>query len=290
MKKQLLFIFFVVLTLSSYSQNETLIDENFQGWTRTESAGYPDGACETVTHRTDSTITYNLLTGGTATITLKQFAVSPTCNSKKVNQDPTLSNGIGVTTGFVSLNKVSATNVDTGFFMISKLPYVTSIEFAISATGANRGIHLYKSTDDGVTWIKVGGEFQDANSQFGALFTQTINENNVMLKFVGGLDNKVPPVSQIVRLHNIKIVGSSAVGVKKISKKNTITVSQKENGLLRIDGDVKNIRLINNSGVTLKTSKIKGSQNIDISSLAKGLYVVEVTDTNGNLTTQKIVK
>jgi hypothetical protein len=83
MKKQLLIIFFVVLTLSSYSQNETLIDENFQGWTRSESAGYPDGLCETVTHRADSTITYNLLTGGTATITLKQFAVSPPAIPKK---------------------------------------------------------------------------------------------------------------------------------------------------------------------------------------------------------------
>jgi hypothetical protein len=298
MKKKLLFIQVILLVICFVSFGQTpvvLIDEDFQDWTATEGiVSVPATECESFSHQPGpDLIEINLETGGKATITLTTYAISPLCNSKYVNRGDAQENGVGVTTGFVSLSKDIVAPVDTvGEFIISKLSNVTSIEFAFSCTGSSRGIRLYKSTDNGATWgDPVGGEHWEADAQSGVLETEDINEDNVMLKFTSGTKES-DGTSQNSRLHNIKVWGvpgpaELGITIQRISDITAYYVTDK--GLV-IKGELYQASIFDLMGRMVKKSIVSGNQTIDLSGCSDGIYILKGFDREGNVFVQKFIK
>jgi hypothetical protein len=298
MKKNLLIfqIFLFGFCFCALGQNpELLIDEDFQDWTATEGiVSDPATSCESFPHQPGPDVfELNLATGGKVTFTLSTYAVSPLCNSKYVNRGDALENGVGVTTGFVSLSKDIVAPIDTvGELIISKLSNVTSIEFAFSCTGSSRGIRLYKSTDDGATWgDPVGGEHWEADAQLGVLVTEDINADNVMLKFTSGTKES-DGTSQNSRIHNIKVwgvPGSPELGIRD-PKIADITAYYLTGRGLVIRGDAQETAIFDLMGRLVKRSNTAGNQTIDLSGFSDGVYIVKGMDINGRVFVQKFIK
>jgi hypothetical protein len=298
MKKKLLIIQVILFSFCFYAFAQTpvlLIDEDFQDWTATEGVvSEPATECETFTHQPGPDVfEINLETGGKATITLIRYAVSPLCNSKYVNRGDALENGVGVTTGFVSLGKDLVAPIDTvGEFIISKLSNVSSVEFAFSCTGASRGIRLYKSTDDGATWGDfIGSEHWEADAQLGVLVTEEINADNVMLKFTSGTKES-DGTSQNSRIHNIKVwgvPGPAELGISDPRIEDVTAYYVTGKGLV-IKGDIYQAAIFDLMGRMVKRSNTSGNQTVDLSNCSDGVYILKAMNKDGKVFIQKFTK
>jgi hypothetical protein len=299
MNKNLLFFQVILfgICICAYGQDPVLlIDEDFQDWTATEGVvSDPATSCESFPHQPGPDVfEINLETGGKVTFTLSTYAVSPLCNSKHVNRGDALENGDGVTTGFVSLSKDIVAPIDTvGILIISKLSNVSSVEFAFSCTGDSRGLLLYKSTDDGATWgDPVGGDHWESNAQDGALYTEDINADNVMLKFTSGT-KQTDGTSQNSRIHNIKVwgvPGSPELGIKDPAIANITAYYDVLRKGLVIRGDVSETAIFDLMGRLVKRSNTIGNQTIDLSNFSDGLYILKSMDKDGRVFVQKFIK
>ena len=149
MNKILLFIAVVTFgAITTYAQSQKIIEENFQLWVPTEGTDTVD--CESFPHEIENFRSMELTTsGGTLPIevTLIKCAISPDCNTKRVNRGDATENTEGVTTGFVSLSKAPEPTDTIGEFIFGPIPQIDSIQFSHSATGSNRGIRIYTSSD-----------------------------------------------------------------------------------------------------------------------------------------------
>jgi hypothetical protein len=224
---------------------------------------------------------------------LIRYAVSPLCNSKYVNRGDALENGVGVTTGFVSLGKDLVAPIDTvGEFIISKLSNVSSVEFAFSCTGASRGIRLYKSTDNGATWGDfIGSEHWEADAQLGVLVTEEINSDNVMLKFTSGTKES-DGTSQNSRIHNIKVwgvPGSAELGITDPKTADITAYYVTDKGLV-IKGELYQASIFDLMGRMVKRSNTSGNQTIDLSNCSDGVYILKAMNNDGKVFIQKFIK
>lgn len=197
----------LVALISAISMNlmaqSLIMDENFQSW---EEAGFRPGAdtikdCKTKLSKVNSktNIKKSKVYGDTkVNYTFKAAAVSPICGSKK-------------TPSTVSDGCIAVVNKDFAEVTIGQFDYISKITVGASATGDARGYALYKSTDGGKTWVKVGeyigakGEGQDA--QYGFTHEIAINEKNVTLKFAPFVHGKDEPKLQKFQIHDIKVYG-----------------------------------------------------------------------------------
>ena len=297
MKKKLLFVQVIIFSFCFCAFAQTpvlLIDENFQDWEATTGIkSEPGDSCESFSHQTGPKLVEIMLeTGGKATITLSHYAVSPLCNSKYVNRGDALENGVGVTTGFVSLSKAPTPTDTIGEFIISKLSNVSSVEFAFSCTGSSRGIRLYKSTDNGATWGDfIGSEHWEADAQLGVLVTEEINADNVMLKFTSGTKES-DGTSQNSRIHNIKVwgvPGSAELGISD-PKKDDITAYYVTDKGLVIKGELYQASIFDLMGRIVKRSNTSGNQTIDLSNCSDGVYILKGMNKDGKVFVQKFIK
>ena len=297
MKKHLpLFLWlFFVLAYSGYAQEELIIDLDFQDWEASLGVkSDPPDSCEVgVTNITGpDTIMINYETGGSGAITLWKYFVSPLCNTKYVNRGDAAENNIDVTTGFVSLGKAPNEGDTVGQFILPKLSNVTWIEFAYSCTGSERGVRIFKSTDDGETWEgPIGGEHILAGVQLGEFATEDINSDDVIIKITSGIDDEGN--SQYTRIHNIQVFGVPAGPETGLSDVMTSSIkafySANEEGLV-IRGDVKSVSIYDITGRLMIESFASGNQTITLSSLSNGIYFLKAHDRENKVYTRKFIK
>jgi hypothetical protein len=277
--------------------SELIISDNFQEWEASQEIVVPDSCEAGYEHPPELSGTLELLTAsGTVDIPVKliKCSVSPECGSKK---EPS-----NVTIGYISLMKMDGksmsdlviedwgSDVDTlGQFSFGPIPQIDSIVFEHSATGSERGIRIFKSTD-GTVWERATeDEFNDGASQNGVTRKVDINEEDVYIKFTSGF--KVDETSQISRLHSIMVYGvpGEVVAIHAPEVEN-LSVLPLGSGLFRIEGEFNALNVYNTIGakVYTRTGAIEG--NIDLSGVPSGIYIVHAQDRSGKIFVSKILR
>lgn len=191
------------MTIGSMAMAQNvLMEENFQGF---KEQGFRPGAdtldCKARLSKVNSKSNFKVSKayGDTkVTFTFKGAGVTPTCGTKK-------------TPSAVSDGCVAVTNKETSEVWVGPFKQVSKIEVGASATGDVRGYALYKSTDNGKTWSKIGeyigskSEGQDA--QYGFTNEISVNAENVTLKFTPTVCGKDEQKLQKFQIHDIKVYG-----------------------------------------------------------------------------------
>jgi hypothetical protein len=294
MKRFLTYLFLTMLTgsLIAFGQSSTLIiSEDFQDWDPTEDTDLTD--CEAgLIHETENTRQMELtIVGGTIDIdvTLIKAGVSPDCDTKRAERDGTESTE-GVTVGYVSLSKIVEETDTIGQFIFGPIAQIDSIRFGHSATGSNRGIRIYKSSD-GETWERATeDEFYDAtDSQAGDVNSVVIDATDVYIKFTSGI--KSDGSSQHSRLHNIDVWGiPGVIEVNAINaqSKNSLNVYSIGGDLFNVEGEYAALQVINITGVVVYSQINLNNNMIDLSANPPGIYMVRAKDKSGQLFAKKI--
>ena len=289
----ILIIIFSSGTLVTFAQTSTLIiNENFQEWEGTEDTDPTD--CESgLVHEAENVRQMELtLDGGTVNIdvTLIKCGISPDCDTKRFERDGTPSTE-GVTVGYVSLSKIVEETDTIGQFIFGPIHHIDSIRFGHSATGDNRGIRIYKSTD-GETWERASeDEFYDSeDSQAGDVNTVVLDDTAVYIKFTSGI-KKSDGTSQHSRLHNIEVWGipgemPSAIEPEKTEAFRIYPISS---GLFQIEGDIYVLTLYSTAGIIMYSTRMNDTKSIDLSALPKGIYIVNAKGRTGQIYARKIV-
>ena len=276
-----------------------IIDEDFQSWPATEGVvSDPPADCE-ATPNIPGPDFYELTyeTGGTGQMKLIQYFISPECNTKRVNQGETAENAPGVTTGFISLRKTIEETDTIGEMWLPKLSNVTEIEFAFSCTSSDRGVRVYTSIDDGVTWegpwTEDGPgdvEIIGADTKLGVVYWIPIERDNVIIKFTSGVD--YDGVSQYTRIHNILVTGvpgGPETGIGTHSKNSLDAFYVPGRGLV-IKGPAIGASVFDVTGKLVARSGEAGDQVMDLSGEPEGTYIVSVRNTAGETFRKKFVK
>jgi len=296
MKKIFTYLFVALLTgtLCTYGQSTLLIEEDFQDWEPTEDTDPAD--CEAgLVHEAENVRQLELtVTEGTVDIdvTLIKAGIAPDCDTKRFERDGTPSTE-GVSVGYVSLSKTELETDTIGQFIFGPIHQIDSIRFAHSATGSNRGIRIYKSSD-GETWERAtDNEFNDSpDSQAGDIHTVAIDATNVYIKFTSGVDQTAPdPVSQHSRLHDLWVWGEPGggyVGVESLQQ-DELTICPIGSGLFRIEGDCAALVIYNTVGAVVYSQTGNNLSTLDLSGVPKGVYIVQAKDRSGQLFVKKIL-
>ena len=295
MKRIFTYLFVALLagTLCTYGQSTLLIDEDFQSWEPTEDTD-PDDCEAGLVHEAENVRQMELtVTEGTVDIdvTLIKAGIAPDCDTKRFERDGTASTE-GVTVGYVSLSKTELETDTIGQFIFGPIHQIDSIRFAHSATGSNRGIRIYKSSD-GETWERASdNEFNDSpDSQAGDVQTVAIDATNVYIMFTSGVNMDTPPVSQHSRLHNIEVwgvPGGGYVGVESPQQAD-LTIHSMGSGLFRIEGDCTALVIYNTVGAVVYSQAGNNLSTFDLSEVPKGVYIVQARDRSGQLFVKKIL-
>lgn len=300
MKRLPTYLFLTILTSSMYvfaQSSELIISDNFQEWEASQEIVAPDSCEAGYDHLPELSGTLELLTASgnvDIPVTLIKCAVSPECGSKK---EPS-----NVSIGYISLMKMPdktmsdlviedyGSDEDTlGQFIFGPIPHIESITFEHSATGASRGIRIFKSTDGSVWERAILDEFNDGDSQNGMTRTVDINEEDVYIKFTSGF--KIDETSQISRLHSLMVYGvPGEVVAINAQKAESLSVSSIGSGLFSIEGEFKALTVYSTIGEVIysKTGDIENS--IDLSGVAKGIYIIRAQDRSGQIFVTKIVR
>lgn len=302
MKKNILSALVILLLciVSGFAQDPALIiEENFQDWPASEGVvSDPPADCESIpTQNGPFTYDISYLTGGSGRVNLIKYGISPECNTKMVNQGESGANAPGVTTGFVSLRKISEETDTVGQMHLPKLSHVSRIEFSYSCTSSDRGVRLYTSTDDGVSWegpwTEDGpgtGEIIGSVTKLGEFVELDIMRDDVILKFTSGVD--YDGVSQMTRIHDLLVwgvPGSQETGIEAYDASKVKAYYSSGVGLI-IEGDVVSMNLYDIAGRKVLQISQAGSQTLDISHLPKGIYFVKGIDLSSKPFIHKFMK
>jgi hypothetical protein len=107
--------------------------------------------------------------------------------------------GKDISAGFVLFNKKSARNGEvTPTMVLSKMPYVSVVQFTLSATSVSgKGLSLYKSVNGGA--FQLIGKYKPETTA-GEYYSVAVKDSNVSLKFVSeDVDN------EYIRLHDLQV-------------------------------------------------------------------------------------
>ena len=293
-------------------QSTLIISENFQKWAPTEDTD--DTKCSAgVVHEYDITRMLRLVTTGDTVeipVTLYKAGIAPECESRRIEDaDPpgSIENLPGVTTGWVSLNKLNDATIDNfetsldtiGEFIFGPVPQIDSIRFAHSTTGGGRGIRVYLSSD-GVNWERASeDEFWDcADCQRGDVNSVEIMLTDVYIKFTSGFKAS-DGTSQYSRLHNIDVWGvpgtiSSNRSISRESNKlNIYPVPAKDYFYLDLAADATNseLQIVDIVGKTVHSCVVYQQKSpIDISHLNSGIYFVQISHDQSRYVKQLVVE
>ncbi len=100
---------------------------------------------------------------------------------------------------------------------------------------------------------------------------------------------RMPEGGENLRVHGFKVWGSKATSINHASKANVMIYSVPGSDKIRIGGDVVNVKVYNLAGTLVFASMQIGFQDFSTSELSKGVYLVNVTDSNGLKKTEKVV-
>jgi hypothetical protein len=287
--------------IASLAQDAVLIiDEDFQTWPATEGVkSDPPDSCENSIPSITGADLYDLPyeTGGSGQVKLIKYAISPECNTKRVNQGEAAQNAIDVTTGWVRLDKLNSETDSIGEMWLPKLTNVTDIEFGYSCTSSDRGVRLYTSTDNGETWEGPWtadgpgvGEIIGSDTKLGEMVELSLNRDNVIIKFTSGVD--YDGNTQYSRIHNIKVwgvPGGPETGLEQVSPPTVLAHYVQGTGLV-IKGEVIYFGIYDLHGRLVYESYQGGDQVVDLSDHPDGTYVLTMEDTDHQVRNTKFVK
>lgn len=198
-----------ILTASVPSGAALIVNKNFQtsgAWpsvsklsigysSKTDSCGNDHLASSDAPYTWTETY-FNGVNNDTVMITYKDAAVNTGCGL----YSGLTASGDSITKGYVLFNKKSAQGgAAAPSIILSKMSYVSTVQFTLTASSLNgSGITLYKSTD-GVTYTKVA-TYNPTTTTIGSSFSAAINEANVYLKFTSE-DSK----NEYYRIHDLKV-------------------------------------------------------------------------------------
>lgn len=289
-----LIMFLSAGTLCAFAQTSTLIiNENFQEWAPTEDTDPTD--CEAgLVHEPENVRQMELTLDGATVdldVTLIKCGIAPDCDTKRAERDDTPSTE-GVTVGYVSLSKIVEETDTIGQFIFGPIHHIDSIRFGHSATGSDRGIRIYKSTD-GETWERASDdEFNNSDdSQAGDVQTVVLDEYDIYIKFTSGI-KRTDGTSQHSRLHNIEVWGIPGEynSVREAGKLDNFRIYAIGDGRYQVEGDINALTVYSTAGALLYSIILNGEERVDLSNLPEGIYLVRALDKTGQIYTGKVVK
>lgn len=168
----------------------------------------------------------------------------------------------------------------TGTWYFGDITYVPGTENTYVSTGINSGNAGFMgsaySTDGGVTWTSIDAGLQRGKVQFlnpttgwAGYFSDGTSGSKGILKFNGNLSLGV---SDNAVKNNLKVYPNPAVDVVKVSA----------------DKKIENITVIDMTGKKVKS--FKAANEINVSSLAKGTYILQVYYGGGAVENTKLIK
>ncbi len=92
-----------------------------------------------------------------------------------------------------------------------------------------------------------------------------------------------------VRIHGFRVWSNVPTSIDAASKTDVLVYVVPDSDQIRIEGDVVNVELYNLTGSLVYLSNERGSQGVSTVGLAKGVYIVKVTDGNGLNKVEKVV-
>ncbi len=303
MKKIVTYLLLIIGTLCAYGQTSTLIiSEDFQTWDPTEDTN-PDTCSKGVVLEYGITRELTLTTNtGTVEIpvTLYKCGIAPECESRRIEDGGATDNLPGVTTGWVLLNKLDGYTIDNyltspdtiGEFIFGPISQIDSIRFAHSATGSERGIRIYTSTDGEIWERPTDDEFWDgADCQLGDVNSVEINMTDVYIKFTSGFKQS-DLSSQFTRLHNIEvwgIPGEPPAGIET-QKVESLRIYPVGEGMYHVDAGFTALNIYSTSGSLVYSETGNNRNIIDLSGLPKGIYIIQARDRSGQFFVTKIFR
>lgn len=296
MKKLITFLLLTVLTGGIYSfgqSSELIISEDFQDWEPTVDSNEAD--CEDgLQFETENIRQMELtLVGATENInvTLIKCGISPECDSKRFERDGTPSTE-GITVGYVALSKIEAETDTIGQFIFGPIPHIDRIVFGHSATGSNRGIRIYKSSD-GETWERASDDefYSGTDSQAGEVNEVTMDETDVYIMFTSGIKQS-DGTSQHSRLHNIEVYGipGEPIAVAGPQKAESVSIIPAGSGLFRLEGEISMVSVYSTTGALVYSMKGNSLNIMDLTGVPEGIYIVQTRDKSGQLFVTKILR
>jgi len=171
--------------------------------------------------------------------------------------------------------------------------------FSFYVAGANASytpkLAIYKSIDGGTTWVSTAILSTTVTSTSFKLISVTISEttNNVKLK-ISNLGGTSQTSSNNIYIDDVTF--TAAPGARsaiiaypsEATGEKVITVVQDANELTVSGVDVASLSVYGVSGSILASSKT--SQNVNVSTLANGVYILQIQAIDGTVTSKKFIK
>lgn len=193
--------------------------ENFQSWKREGYINQQLRDCEAdqmttaiIMYQPDVPVT-KTYDGFQVKYSMKDYAVNPVCGNKV----GTSSDDSEISTGYIALQGLifyeCGGHDSEAELVLSELPSVSKIAFSISYGGNVEyvgGVTLWKKTRGQSSFTRIG-DYQPADPLEGELFTVTLNEKNVQLKFTPALSDRGTGVNdgvlsnRSVRIHDLHV-------------------------------------------------------------------------------------
>lgn len=281
MKK--LFTFFAVASFAAVSAQTTLTEWNFDSSNLTPSFG--SGTVSLVNTKE------SLQTGANS------------CNCAFVAGNPSSGKAYTIT-GFPAQGTGSGT---AGIqFKVSSAQYeniAISADILGSNTAANRVQFQYST--DGTTWTSLGNPTLLTAGTWSTM-SNSLNsnaDNNAELAFrivtifdpsnpvgytaIGASSNYGP--GGTLRFDNVRVNVGRKLAVSDVNAAKNKLVKNTSVGNVIEFGTKANIQIINLAGQIVKTAQVQDGSSIDVSNLAKGLYIV-AGEANGQKVSVKVVK
>jgi hypothetical protein len=214
--------------------------------------------------------------------------------------------GIGIATNAV-VSTVSYANVVTGFGHWTSTPGTGTYSFGLGADAATP-ITLAAST-----WVRMGFSFNKTTGEikwkgpgFDAAFTGNaptfpvvtagLNPGEFDFLVVAGTSNTVADVAMFDNLVVRASATNTLLGTEEVSRTNAFSIyPNPASNLVNVSSTellIRNIELTDINGRVVKkiTNDDTASTQVDLTDLAKGVYLLKITSNDGFTSTKKIIK
>lgn len=248
--------------------------------------------------------------------------------SCSLNDNSIMQSAIFAKPGFIELSRQGSAVLKTppslhGYIQIDSLPQVERIKWSYSSTSYKRGVKMDVNYNDGNGWIPqrwIASDYSDYEGSFseqGYQFEEMINKQEDPNSFISirfriwdgdsihmkvnanDLTEQAVPYSatmvpydqkQTVRIHQIQVfsntipttVPGGTSAVKKVTE-DAIKIYRSENSIVL--SETANVEVFSYDGKKMYAGH---TDNIDVTNLSKGLYIVKAAGKSGN-TLKKIV-
>lgn len=275
-----------------------------------------------------ATFAPTMYTSAWSKINVLGTTASGKATSCSLNDNSIMQSAIFAKPGFIELSRQGSAVSKTppslhGYIQIDSLPQVERIKWSYSSTSYKRGVKMDVNYNDGNGWIPqrwIASDYSDYEGSFseqGYQFEEMINKQEDPNSFISirfriwdgdsihmkvnanDLSEQAVPYTstmqsydqkQTVRIHQIQVfsniipttVPGNTSAVKKVTE-DAIKIYRSENSIVL--SETANVEVFSYEGKKMYAGH---TNNIDVTNLSKGLYIVKAAGKSGN-TLKKIV-